>query len=450
MKRPLFWKLLIGSWVTLIFVAVGNGWQVSSYSSSLAPWGEALIQRIERLELASAAQILTEQGPAGLVAFKARLPAGERLDVVEGVRPLQKFSELDLAVSQTVNTRWGVYTLTQRTPDSVVFPADVGGSFLRLPLQLLAVDFIGVSLFSLLFAHYLAGPIQRLRTGLERMAEGDLTVRVYAQIARRRDEMAELARNFDLMAERMQQLLEARERLLHDVSHELRSPLTRLLLAVELAHQNPERTQASLERIENEAQRLSEMVSELLTLSRAEFSAARSETYFAIADLVATVAADASYEAEPKGVIVATVLPDPSTAGAGQVINGSPQLLRKGIDNVLRNAVRISQSGQTVTVRLTPAIGPGGKLRIEVSDQGPGVPEDALESIFEPFVRLDGEPQGGGFGLGLAIARSAAHAHNGAVRAANRSAGGLSVVFELPVSGTAEVFPAYETGASAA
>ena len=357
MRRRLFWKILVGSWIIFIVIAVSNQ-----------------------------------------IVFLAVLPS---------VHP------------------WGA------TPPPLKL----------IPLQLLVVDFGALFLFSILIARYLAEPIQRLSAGLAQMAGGDLTVRVASQLGKRRDELADLARDFDLMAERLQHILESRERLLHDVSHEFRSPLTRLLLALDLARQHPERALTSLDRIEYEAQRLSEMVGELLTMSRAELNAVKSDTYFAIVDLIDTIAADARFEAQAKQVAVKTDLPKVPRDGVGLIIKGSPGLLRKGIENVVRNAVKFSEPGETVSIRLTLSSVPGGRLRIEVSDEGSGVPDDALQRIFEPFVRLEGEAQGSGFGLGLAIARSAAHAHDGEIWAANNPAGGLTVVIELP--GTEVAIPQF-------
>ena len=334
-----------------------------------------------------------------------------------------------------------VITVSNQIFFLAVFPSahmPLPQSLKHIPLQLLVLDFGTLLVFSAFIARYLAEPIQRLSSGLAQMAGGDLTVRVASQLGRRRDELTDLARDFDRMAERLQHILESRERLLHDVSHEFRSPLTRLLLALDLARQHPERALASLDRIEYEAQRLSEMVGELLTMSRAELNADKSDTYFAVADLIDTIAADASFEAQAKQVAVKTDLPAAARAGAGLIIKGSPGLLRKGIENVVRNAVKFSRAGNTVSIRLTPSPVPGGRLRIEVSDEGSGVPDAALKRIFEPFVRLEGEAQAGsGFGLGLAIARSAAHAHDGEIWAANNPAGGLTVVIELPGTGVA-------------
>jgi two-component system OmpR family sensor kinase len=235
------------------------------------------------------------------------------------------------------------------------------------------------------------------------------------------------------MADRLQQLLQARERLLHDVSHEFRSPLTRIRLAAELARQNPERCASSLDRIASDAERLGHMVNELLTLSRAQFAQPKSETYFDLADLLADVVSDVRFEAEAANIKLDVVIPEHLRARTELILNGNSELLRKAIENVLRNAVRFSRPGQSVTLSLNcPADAPG-TLQIEISDQGPGVPSAALERIFEPFERLEQSSSSGGFGLGLAIARSAVRAHHGTIWATNRPGGGLIVTLQLPL-----------------
>jgi two-component system OmpR family sensor kinase len=426
-RSRLFWKILVTSWVIFILIAVSNELLFLAAIPAVVPWGAEVVNRFGHIELAAAAQILETQGPAGVVDFLARLPPRSgQVEVIPGDAPISSMGKDLGTFSQVVHASSGTFTLVYRTSPGFLPPTPP--PLRRMPLHLLEVDFIALLLFSALIARYLSGPIQRLNSGLAQMAKGDLSVRLGDQLGRRRDELADLARDFDRMAERLQQLLESRERLLHDVSHEFRSPLTRLLLALDLARQNPERSLASLDRIEYEAQRLNEMVGELLTMSRAEFNTVKSDTYFAIADLIATIAADARFEAQAKEVALIVELPPD---GVGSIIEGSPGLLRRGIENVVRNAVRISKPGQLVTVRLTSSTAPECRLRIEVIDKGPGVPDDSLTRIFEPFVRLERETQGGGFGLGLAIARSAARAHHGDIWAVNNAGGGLTVVMEL-------------------
>jgi two-component system OmpR family sensor kinase len=432
-RRPLFWKLLVNSWLTLILMAIGNGVVFQLTASSAISWGVEALQRFERSQLLIAAQILQQQGPAATQSFASYLPPGERLEVTTDVNAERDLATSDLSVSQLVHRPEADYRLTYTTSGRNPI-SSAPTALKRVPLELLFVDFVALTIFTLFFARYLARPVKILRGGLERVTAGDLTVRVAALLAHRRDEMAELADHFDRMAERLQQLLQARERLLHDVSHELRSPLTRLQLAVDLARQREERTAESLDRIEQEAQRLSDLVEELMSRSRAEFNAAQSDAYFEVVELVGAVVADAKYEAQAKGVEVVYEVPAELDAGSGPVINGSPELLRKGVDNVVRNALKVSAAGQRVTVRLETVGTPAERVRIVVRDQGPGVPEKDLQRIFEPFVRLENAPYGAGAGLGLAIARSAATAHKGSVTASNRAGGGLNVVFDLPVS----------------
>jgi two-component system, OmpR family, sensor kinase len=431
-RRPLFWKLLVGSWLTLILMTIGNALVFQLAASAAIPWGIEAITRFERGQLSIAAKILEQQGLHAVQQFASYLPPGERLEVTADANVGREAATSDLTLSQLVHTPDTVYRLTYTTSSRNFFPSEPA-RLKHISLDLMFVDFVSVTIFTILFARYLARPVKILRGGLERVAGGDLTVRVAALLAHRRDEMAELADHFDRMAERLQQLLQARERLLHDVSHELRSPLTRLQLAVDLARQQEDRTVESLDRIEHEAQRLSDLVEELMSRSRAEFNAAQSDAYFEIVELVGAVVADAKFEAQAKGVEVVYEIPRGLDAGSGPVINGSPELMRKGVDNVVRNALKVSAAGQQVTVRLEAVGTPVERLRILVSDQGTGVPEQDIQRIFEPFVRLENAAYGGGAGLGLAIARSAAAAHKGSVTASNRAGGGLTVVFDLPV-----------------
>ena len=432
MRRPLFWKLLLGSWLSLVLVGAGNALLFRIYGTAARSLGVEIMTQYGELELAAATHILKNSGPAAVADFLKSVSAQEgQTEIFPGENAPQKPDpEATVVISRIARTPSGPYTLVFSSFGSRFF--SIPPLYASFAIQLLVVDLVVVSFLSFLIAQYLAVPIRRLRFGLKRVAEGDLTVRVSGQIGNRRDEVSDLAHDFDSMADRLQHVLEARERLLHHISHEIRSPLARLQLAVDLARQNPVRALDSLERIEHEAKQLNEMVGELLESSRADFNASVSDTSFEVVELLAIVASDAMFEAEAKCVTVKTDLPMAQDHGSAQtIISGNPELLRKGFDNVLRNALRVSPVGGTVTVRLTTQ---AGKLRIEVSDEGPGVPDADLERIFEPFVRLQGQSQSSGFGLGLAIARSAAKAHHAAIWAENRSPHGLIIVFELPFS----------------
>lgn len=281
---------------------------------------------------------------------------------------------------------------------------------------------------SWLLARSLAAPIRELRRATRRLASGDLGARVAAFLGNRRDETAELGRDFDRMAARIEELLEAQQRLLRDISHELRSPLARLGVALELARQKAGSEAApALERIGREAERLNELIGQLLTLTRLEAAGelpAREEVD--LAELVGEVARDADFEARARGCAVELSAPEPVR------VVGTAELLRRAVENVVRNAVRFTAEGTAVALHLRR--GSDGGARIEVCDRGPGVPEAALAEVFRPFYRVaDARDRGsGGAGLGLAIAERAVRLHGGAIRAENRSEGGLRVTIELP------------------
>jgi two-component system OmpR family sensor kinase len=284
--------------------------------------------------------------------------------------------------------------------------------------------------FGALLAWYFARPIRHLREAFAALSLGRLDTRVAPRMGRRRDEVADLGREFDGMAEQLQTLIAAQQSLLHDVSHELRSPLARLQAAIGLARQNPQKLGSSLERIESEAVRLDELVGHLLTLSRlgtrvSGESLGRSER-IDLADLVGSIAEDARFEARASGRDVAF------SAEAEVFAEVRVELLHRAVENVVRNAVKHTAAATTVEVdvRKSPS---GHEAVVSVADRGPGVAETEMEAIFEPFYRgPEGQP-GGGFGLGLAIARRAVEAHGGRVRARNRSDDGLVIEMSLPL-----------------
>jgi two-component system, OmpR family, sensor kinase len=435
MKHRLFWKFLIGSWVALALVAIGNAVLFHAVASEVVPLGLKVAARYAELELAASAEILKAQGPEALDAFIGQLPPNAHLEVTRGnieiaEPPPSPRNSFKIVRSEHVPTADGDFTIVATNSLNVM---DVPPLLRRVPAGLLLVDFLALSLFSVLIAQYLAGPIRRLSTGMARAAEGDLDVRVTEKLGGRKDELADLARAFDYMADKLQQLVQSRERLLHDVSHEFRSPLTRIRLAAEFAVNNPERWRSSVERVFHDVERLSRLVETLLTMSRAQFAAAKSETYFDLADLLTDLVADVRFEAEAAQITLLLEVPEQLRDRPELVLNGNPDLLRRAVENVLRNAVRFSKPGQTVTLALSSPVEMPRALQIEISDQGPGVPPQDLDRIFEPFERLEQSTSSEGFGLGLSIARTAVRAHHGTILAANRPEGGLSVTLRLPL-----------------
>lgn len=269
-----------------------------------------------------------------------------------------------------------------------------------------------------LLARYLSSPIGKLRQATQRLADGDLSTRVASKVGNRRDEISALAEDFDVMAERIEGLIDSQKRLSRDISHELRSPLSRLGVALEIAKKKagPD-AKPLLDRIENESVRLNEMISRLLTLSKLETGTRdfdRSEMN--LRSLVEQVVADADFEANAKGRSVKLVHADDCR------MVGSEGLIQSAVENVLRNAVRYTREGTSVTVSL---IRNNGNATVRIQDHGGGVPENELANLFRPFYRV-GEARdrsSGGTGLGLAIAEQAIRAHEGSITARNEGDG---------------------------
>ena len=295
-----------------------------------------------------------------------------------------------------------------------------------VPVVPLVATLLASLIFAALLAWYFSKPIRHLRSAFEAMVSGNMEVRLGPVMGKRRDELADLGRNFDRMASHLNALIDGQRRLLHDVSHELRSPLARLQAAIGLARQQPEKLDSSLARIERESERMDRLVGELLTLSRLEAGVMGVEEAVNVDELVSEVAADARFEAESSGRKV-------DFSGCGEVcVKGRPELLHRALENVMRNALRHTPEGGKVTVEVH-LDADGNALRLAVLDQGPGVPEQELGTIFEPFFRGGGSKYADGHGLGLAIAQRVIEAHGGTIRASNRMDGGLCVEIVLPV-----------------
>jgi two-component system sensor histidine kinase CpxA len=299
-----------------------------------------------------------------------------------------------------------------------------------LLFRLLVILVIG-GIFCFWLARYLTTPLLKLRTTTNELAEGNLGARVADKLTKRRDEIGQLGRDFNGMAERLESMVKAQQRLLGDISHELRSPLARLGVALGLARQRSgAEANGALDRIERESDNLNEMISQLLTLTRLESGTdGRKRGEVDLAALVRDVAEDADFEAHSVNRSVQVVWTERCT------INGVEELLRSAVENVIRNAVRFTPEGTAVEVALQRQNGAGDQFAvISVRDHGKGVPEDALERIFRPFYRAEDardRQSGGGTGLGLAITERAVRMHGGSVVATNAKDGGLSVEMRL-------------------
>jgi two-component system, OmpR family, sensor histidine kinase CpxA len=310
-----------------------------------------------------------------------------------------------------------------------------------IPLLGITIAIISSGLICYLLAWSMTNPVTRLRKAAQSLAAGDLSARTGAPVGGRHDELTELMRDFDRMAERIERLVDSQSRLLKDVSHELRSPLARLSVALGLARQRvtaevaPE-LELSLNRIELEADRLNQLIQRLLTISRLESGTdGMRKTMLSLRELVEQVAHDAEYETPGGGCHVTS----PADAADEFLVEADPDLLRSAVENVVRNATRYTAEGTTVEVRLErqrTANGEEEEIIVRVLDSGPGVPDEALPKIFEPFYRLDDarNRQTGGVGLGLSIADRAIRLHGGQLRASNRKEGGLEVEIRIPAA----------------
>jgi two-component system, OmpR family, sensor histidine kinase CpxA len=297
-----------------------------------------------------------------------------------------------------------------------------------LPPLGIALSILAAGIISYLLALYLTSPVKKLKSVVQSFAEGNLDARVAPQLGNRRDELADLGREFDHMAERIAALISSQKRLLADISHELRSPLARLGVALELARKNTNaKGLAALDRIEMESERVNKLVGQLLALTRLESGAERvPPENVQLDELAQLVIDDANFEAKPQNKEIKALQLDPC------VVRGSAELLRSGIENVIRNAIRYTAEGTAIEVSLACRL---ETALLTVRDFGPGVPESELAHIFEPFYRVSEarERSSGGVGLGLSIAERTVRLHGGNIRASNAH-DGLLITIELPLS----------------
>src|SRR5215471_783637 len=293
-------------------------------------------------------------------------------------------------------------------------------------IAVISIAALAVAATSLLLARYLSSPIVRLQKATRSLAAGALDTRVGKPVNRRKDEVGTLARDFDAMAERIQALVTDKETLLRDVSHELRSPLARIRMALALAQRRADQAaQPDLARIEREAEKLDELVGNVMTLSRLRTAAAPHHEVVRLDSLVADVVDDARFE-RPEAKL------EYSASGDVQVV-GDPAGLKSAVENVVRNALIYSDPKQPIEVRLENG---ADQAIVRVLDHGPGVAPEELTRIFEPFYRTDKSRDHAqdGQGIGLAITSRVMELHAGSVEARNRSGGGLEVILKLPVN----------------
>jgi len=284
---------------------------------------------------------------------------------------------------------------------------------------------LGSTIAAAMLARYLIRPVVHLRDGLSALANGRFDVRIGDKMAGRRDEVTDLAHDFDVSAARLQELQNVQRRLFHDVSHELRSPLSRLQAVAGVLRQSPGKLGVMLDRMDREVERLDILVGEVLTLARltAGDSLPLKTQTLDVVELLNEILGDAGFEAQARQVSITSDIDGTFLAE----VEGA--LIYRALENIIRNAVKYTARQSRVSVQCETR---NDLLRVRVTDQGPGVARDELERIFQPFSRGSDVDQRDGYGLGLAIARQAIERHGGRVCASLPEEGGLSVLVELP------------------
>lgn len=439
--KTIFSKILLWFGGTLIFSLVAFV-ATSNYLASRTPNRGHLMSRIATMQLDDARKAYETGGKQALSAYMNHLEeylVGQRYVLDAQGRDLltgeDHSADLQMAAQQRPpvvhgplgELRWPNHDkirIRRATKDgqyillAIVDPPE--GMLEQLPIYGWIVVVLILMCYGL--AVNFASPLRQLREIVARFGDGDLSCRVNSK---RKDEFGDLARAFDQMADRTQTLLAAERRLLQDISHELRSPLARLGFAVELARTSADRDGA-LNRIKREASRLSNLVGELLQVTRAEGDpASRNLQLVDLEELLLSVVDDCAIEADMRGcrIVLRGDPPEP--------LQGDPELLRRAIENILRNAIRHAPEGTQIEVQIERGV---EGISLAVRDFGPGVPEEMLTDIFKPFFRVESDRSRaqGGVGLGLAIAQRAVTLHHGQLTAANRHPG-LEVRMQLPV-----------------
>ncbi|MFB0954975.1 MAG: HAMP domain-containing sensor histidine kinase [Aeromonadaceae bacterium] len=310
-----------------------------------------------------------------------------------------------------------VFMLNRMLPVERNLLFSVAESPMLLPLSALLASL----LFSLLLTRYLVRPIRILRDGMRQIAAGQFEVAMSRQMGHRRDELGELGQDADRMAWQLKQLISTQRRLLHDISHDLRSPLARLQVAIGLVRQDPERLPEMLQRLEHETMRLNEMIGEVLTLARLESGVPQpQEDYLDLVSLLQSLVEDVRFEDQDHPLILQIASEQEC------LLPCHGELLWRAFDNLVRNALQHTPSGAEIRIRLEEF---SDEYLITIEDTGPGIPPELLAEVFEPFHHA-GDTRG--HGLGLAIAKRAIEAHQGTIHAENVVEGGLRLLVRLP------------------
>jgi len=450
MNRRLFWKIFLPFWVAQALLLGALYLRVHYRINSEHPWWIQPERHQMPILADLAAKTFQENGPSGLQQLLDGLSLSKRSrfwlvdaggheltnrpvpDAIfrgalaaEQNEGLYHSFEANVLAARATTPQGQYILIAELTPPSINerVPGDI--------LWTLKLGTLFSAILCLLIAHYLTKPIERLRDATHELARGNLDIRAGENLGTRKDEIADLVRDFDIMAGELRNQIQSERNLLSGVSHELRSPIARMRLALTIARyaNDPERNEM-LNRIEQDAVQLDSMLERILTVARLE--SGQLQPHFALIDLndvIDDVLHDANFEAVATGAAI-------TYHGNGEIkVTGDAGLLHSAVENLVRNAMFYSGQGGRIDVTLAKL---NDTAVITVRDNGPGVPEAALPLLFKPFYRVD-DSRGtttGGMGLGLAIVRNAVAIHGGSTVARNVAPHGLEVELQLPVTPT--------------
>jgi two-component system sensor histidine kinase CpxA len=449
--KQLFWRIFALMWAASVLLILAIAWITSNNfeNEKIPGLGITRLESVLNEHLRNTAHVLRD---GGVDALRAQLGQAldfgrvsifvidaDQKDLLDRTVPAEVIAAAEHPVADAQGlsaNRMRLRVLT--APNGARYTAVArfeGSRMLRLLYRHQATFWahVGIAMaisacISLLLAAYITLPLSRIRASARRVARGDLSAQIGDLKFGRSAEMLALAQEFDQMTARLRDLVEGQRRLIRDVSHEMRSPLSRLRVALELA-----RAQVSgdagtqLDRIEREAERLEEMIAQAIQLTRMETTAPSKVENVALDLLIADVAGDAAFEAQarPCALHIAQSAP--------LAVRAEADLLTSAIENVVRNAVKYTSPDTTVSIRLDQV---AEQARLRVRDCGPGVADADCVRIFEPYYRTDAARQrkSGGSGLGLAIAKRAVERQGGRIHAVNAEGGGLEVEILLPLA----------------
>lgn len=433
----LFWKVFAVLWLATLLVggsgflisrALQQDWLLLQFHPQLRDFSEQLVATYEQQGAAPAQHWLERQQQEHRLRAELFDNEGQRL--LRGTLPTLPRRDADSSRSSEQRHRHGrLFQLAWDSPQAsyqllLHIPGPELFRWQRTPFAMLSnitMALLLLALLSLLLSRYLTAPLQTLGVAAEALAKGRFQANALARTGRRRDEIGQLSRRFQSMADQVQSLLNSQTQLMRDISHELRSPLARLRIGLALGEkQGLSAADPLWQRMDRECSRLDSLIGDILTLSRLDARDIPAAP-FELDKLVADAVDDARFMADSRSLRI---------QGATHCqLQGWPDQLHSALDNLLRNALRFSPEDGEILIQLNRS---ANGCQVVISDQGPGVPEDWLPRLGEPFARVPGQPADSGHGLGLAIARRAVERHAGRLTFSHATSGGLRACMDLP------------------